>query len=215
MVTHVQLLERRRLLGRRHGALDSVTLRSNTATGRMISVQILASVLPFGTLHVAIHDLVVEVLGRQVSAAHRRRHLEDAILDRQRSATTRVVDQQAAGRNLLGTWIFGLSPAPRAPRALHPVCPAVVTLRKEMVSVKQHQGVFFLIVCSKRHATDNLPVTVEHCFKQQPLPTFTRNQCSIHGFQKFSRWSCLSACSWVDEHTHFFLDRCKTQHATT
>ena len=54
------------------------------ANGKMISSQILTSVLPFGILHADIPDLVVKVLGPRVIVARRRRHLEDAILDRQK-----------------------------------------------------------------------------------------------------------------------------------
>ena len=71
------------------GALGSFTLSPNMAKGRMIPSQIPTSVLPFGILHADIHDLV-EVLGPQVSVARRRRHLEDAILDRQKGEAPKV-----------------------------------------------------------------------------------------------------------------------------
>ena len=90
----------RRLSGRRQVALGSFTLSSKMATGRMISSQILTSVLPFGILHADIHALVVEVLGPQVGVARRRRHLEVAIPGRPKGsakgATSQVVDQHVA-----------------------------------------------------------------------------------------------------------------------
>ena len=49
----------------------------------MFSCQILDSVLPFESLHVEIHDAVVEVLATQANATRGRPHLEYAILDRQ------------------------------------------------------------------------------------------------------------------------------------
>ena len=124
------------------------------ASGRMISSQILD--LCSSVWESCVRTFTIWLSTSSVpklSVVRRRRHLEDAIPSivqkrSAKSATTHVVHQHVAERNLLGTWIIGLSPAPRtSTRTSH----SGQITRKETSS--REQGFFTPLSWGCTHAT--------------------------------------------------------------